>query len=517
MRLRVFACVFGMVLFGWCVSPGWAASVRALDGRGFVDSVGLNVHTSFLDTAYVRPNLVLAALQQLHVRHVRDGLDAPSLDAPSRAWQAFYFGVLGSNGIRGDLIAGRPDSGQTVVGGYASEAGALGGFVEAVEGPNEYDLSGASGWSATVRDYQSRLFAAVHGTSSLQGVPVLGPSFGNPQNMLAAGDLSRISDVANVHAYPGGQAPTGAGVDAYLSGAHVAWGSRPVVFSETGYHNAMLDSGGVSERAAAAYIPRLVMLAYQHGVTRTYLYELVDEKPDSYGFSRDKHFGLFRNDFSPKPAAMALGKLLSLADGPQGSAQPRSLDYTLSGATTSVQQLLLKRSDGSYALMLWQDASVWDPNTRRDLYPPSTTARLQLPTPATIQTTTLLSTATPTTLTTNGNQASLTIPANDTTVVLIHPTGTTPPPSTTPTTTTTTTTTTPSGSTSQRRSTPPGTRPGRSSTPPQALARALLVVRPVRHSPACSRVGRRSRHVSCRSAKRCRARSCARTRAAGHG
>jgi hypothetical protein len=41
----------------------------------------------------------------------------------------------------------------------------------------------------------------------------------------------------------------------------------------------------------------------------------------------------------------------------------------LRGAGPDVRQLLLRSADGSFALVLWRGASVWDPVNRRDLSP----------------------------------------------------------------------------------------------------------------------------------------------------
>ena len=58
---------------------------------------------------------------------------------------------------------------------------------------------------------------------------------------------------------------------------------KPIVFTESGYHNAInenTDQPGVSETTAAKYIPRLFLEDFSRAVPRTYLYELMDEAPD---------------------------------------------------------------------------------------------------------------------------------------------------------------------------------------------------------------------------------------------
>ena len=83
---------------------------------------------------------------------------------------------------------------------------------------------------------------------------------------------------------------------------------RGAVFTEAGYHNALSSTTGqppASEEAAAVYMPRLLATAFGAGVERTFIYELVDEKPDPGLIDAEQHFGLLRNDLSPKPAFTA--------------------------------------------------------------------------------------------------------------------------------------------------------------------------------------------------------------------
>ncbi len=337
----------------------------------------------------------------------------------------FYYHQLAARGIRADLGLGSPRGGESSIEGRIREIGKLPpGFVEFVEGPNEYDLSGEANWVGRLRSYQQHMYATVRATPSLGSVPVIGPSFGNISNSLLAGDLSVLSDTANIHPYPGGLPPP-AGLSTNLAIAHTPWGSQRVVATETGYHNALRDRWGqppASERAAGAYVPRLFLEGFRRGIVRTYAYELVDEWPDPLGLNAEAHFGLFRNDFSPKPAAIALGHLLSLLEGPRPPAEPRRLGYTLTGNVAGVEHLLLKRADGSFALVLWQDVTVWDRISRTDLHPPDRHLRLRLASPARIKTTRLLASGRPTVVR-NAARAKVVIPAADTVVVLIKPSG----------------------------------------------------------------------------------------------
>jgi hypothetical protein len=93
-------------------------------------------------------------------------------------------------------------------------------------------------------------------------------------------------------------------------------------------------------------------------VTRTYLYELVDVLPEPSLWSN--HFGLFRSDHSPKPAATAIHNLTSLIAGGAGDFTPGRLDFQLSGLPPSGNHLLFQRPDGTFVLVLWNEPDIWD-------------------------------------------------------------------------------------------------------------------------------------------------------------
>lgn len=426
MRLRIpviLSLVATLVLAG--AASARAAETPARSARAFVDSVGVNIHSYYVDTAYARLDRVLEALRQIHVRHVRDGLLPASVNEGVRSWQRFYFAHLAAQGIGANLVLGSPADGESSLAWRVQQLATLPqGFVESVEGPNEYDLRGGAGWAPRLREWQRRLYLEVRARPELEQMPVLAPSFGQIEHAPAAGDLSQSSDLANIHPYPGGLQSSSEGLARSLAIAGRVSGPGGVVATESGYHNALdtpHDHPPASERAAGAYVPQLLLEYFERGIARTYLYELVDEKPDALGLDREQHFGLFREDFSPKPAAVGLGRLLSLLDRPVGPSEPEpgGLDYWLRGGGGGVEQLLLDRGNGSFALVLWQGASVWDRDARLDLYPPDLRLRLRLASPARIRTKRLLADGTRGAR--RGTRASVVLPAADTVVVLIKP------------------------------------------------------------------------------------------------
>jgi hypothetical protein len=329
-------------------SPPVAAPPAA---GAFADSIGVNVHLTYDNTPYADFDRVLASLRELGVRHVRDGL------VPSRPDQYERLDRLASAGIRSTLIMGAPNA-TRVSDLVATLKGPLLRAAEAVEGPNEYDLSGDPRWADALRGYQRELYAAVRREPALRDLPVYGPTVVKPENRSAVRDLREALDAANLHPYPAGQAPEPA-VDREITAARELAGRKPVVATETGYHNALNAREGqppVDEATAADYLPRLFLTAFARGIRRTYWYELVDAFPDDARGTADANFGLLRHDFAPKPAFVALANLLRLAGDPGAPEAPRRpLDLSIAAPRGGVRRLVLQKGDGAYLLALWSE------------------------------------------------------------------------------------------------------------------------------------------------------------------
>ena len=337
-----------------------------------------------------------------------------------------------------------------------------------IEGANEWDATKRADWAGEARDHQRRLHAAAKAEPALAGVPVLGPSLAHGDNRTALGNVGAWTDMANIHAYPGGRAPGTFDDQLEAYGRDVS-GGQPIVVTETGYHNAMLQYGGhpaTSEAATAVYLPRLFLDNFRRGIRRTYAYELVNTYRDTYKVHPDSNFGLLDADWKPKPAYATVRNLMRLVDPQAADAPAGSLDYELQSAS-GVQQVLLRRADGSFALVLWQTAPVWDAYGRRALTVAPRTVGLRLAAPADVSVGRVSVGTQLTAAATGAVQTSVTVPGDDTVVVVIRPTGapapptqppvvtdtdgTTPTTPTTPTTTTTTTTTSPSVTEQWRR------------------------------------------------------------------
>ncbi len=317
-----------------------------------IDSIGVVVHFNYADTTYGNQAQVIAMLSSLGVHHVRDAMVAPGIPLATGLQAA------AREGITATLATG--DIGVAPSLAVADSLQVLRGSIEAFEGPNEVDNRGLPDWPQIVGAYMPALAAAVR--QQAPGVRVIQPSFLYPDSRRLA---PRMPGMLNEHPYPLGGPPEPA-LEKALSEVPSDALKDGLVFTETGYHNALHATVGqppVSEQAAAIYLPRLLLADFAAGVRSTFIYELLDEKSDPGLVDSEEHFGLVRNDFSPKPAFQAIRTLIAAlraSSGP-GHAPWPNVGF---GAGATVWQLHLVRPDGSRVLALWRPVSVWDQNAR---------------------------------------------------------------------------------------------------------------------------------------------------------
>jgi len=345
----------------------------------FAASVGVNVHMSYSESAYADPRIA-RRISEAGIRHVRDGLELGRPDQRARLAE------LARAGARCTLILGRP--GETAVPPLLSDVRAVGDAVEAVEGPNEYDNADAPDWPQKLRAYQRELAAGIERDPRLRRLPLLGPSLIDRSSRGALGDLSPVLDRGNMHPYPGGGAPEANLAEELELELRVSAG-KPVMATETGYHNALAADSGqppVSEGVAADYLPRLYLAYFAAGIVRTFWYELADAYSDPDRNAPDLNFGLLRRDLSPKPAFAALTALNRIvrdegagdAGNPrrdEGAREPLVLRVE---AGEEVRRVLLRKRDGTYLLALWRDVELDRVPGARDGGPAPLPVRVEL-------------------------------------------------------------------------------------------------------------------------------------------
>ena len=326
-------------------------SETARSAYDFVNSIGVNAQLNYFDTSYGNFPVIERELQSIGIRHLRVGAHLQGAD-----YNALLYGrwsQLAGLGIRYDVLMDPRSNLGLLSAALLGEIGDLaGGSIEAFEGPNEMDVSNMPNWASVDRNYQMAIYQSVQEMPDAGSMAVIGPSLAMAGNGPALGDISRYMNYGNLHPYPAGQAPSVI-FPQQPQMAQAVSSSLPVIITETGYHNALndhRDQPGVSEAAAAKYIPRLFLEDFSHGIFRTYLYELMDEKPDPGLTDEQQHWGLLRVDGSEKPAFTAMKNLISELSDSNETVNPGQLSYSVSNENAQTRHLLLERSDGQFFL-----------------------------------------------------------------------------------------------------------------------------------------------------------------------
>ena len=351
---------------GPATSTGAVSAMAARQSDALVQTVGLNLHLLDGQTAYGDFPRMLRQLKTLGVRYVRTDF------SPTRTDLASEISQLSQAGIQTDLTMSDTGDVSALPAAVQALMQLPAGAVNGVEPMNEWNYVGPANWAAEDRVFQRRMYALVRAQPSLDNVSVIGPSLALRQGYLDVGNLSSYLDYGNLHLYPGGARPTNR-VDSTLTAEQAVAGTKPVVVSETGYHNALhctCTHPPISEQAAAVYEPRLFLDYFlQPTVKRVYQYELYDTTTHA-DTDHNGSFGLVDYDGStPKPSFNALRNLISLAADPGPGFTTHPLKVSVSPRLTStsdpVDHVLVQRRDGSYLLFVWSETSLWNPVTRK--------------------------------------------------------------------------------------------------------------------------------------------------------
>lgn len=380
------------------------ASQQAKSADAFVDSIGVNTQMGEgrAGSPYTEDNypLVKEKLVGLGVRHIRDS--AYRKDGNAHYNNQIYgrYRELADHGVKTNLILFQDRYDFEMMSAQEKVAwisGMAGPALESLEGTNEHDFehdpATDSDWAATVRNHQRSIYTATKNYGPTSDLPVIAPSLGRAANSDKVGDLSAYLDYGNMHSYPGGRYPShnlyGVGLDDYyIPNARKVSKNKPLIATETGYHNALNceGSGGdclgvhapISERAAGKYMPRLFLEYFRRGIARTYSYHFIDVFPDPEREIALRQFGLLRNDGTERPAYKSLKNLIGLLEDPGPDFAPDHLNYSLSGDTANVHSTLLQKRDGKFYLVLWQEAPSYNTSTDLDTPVPAKSVTLNL-------------------------------------------------------------------------------------------------------------------------------------------
>jgi hypothetical protein len=322
--------------------------------QNVVGSIGVNVHLSYGDTTYSRFPVLMASLKALGVRNLRDGACAGCVQSNQRMQQ------LGRAGFRFDLIMGDPKNSTGTLQQNLASVKQLAPFVTSVEGPNEWDNSGDPRWKANDLSYQRQLYNAVKDDPKLRRIQVIGPSLVNSTSFAKLSGIGSSLDAVNLHSYPPDGSPPASNVSEELRLAASEAPRKPVVSTETGYRTGGPPLPGnkpVNKKLEGAYLDSLVLEYYRAGIRRSYIYELIDERPDPAGKNPQEHFGLLNADTHPKPAFSALRNLIKLLSvgGPAGATALEPAHVTATTLDGSpIHTLTMQRGDGSQVLAVWE-------------------------------------------------------------------------------------------------------------------------------------------------------------------
>jgi len=238
-----------------------------------------------------------------------------------------------------------------------------------------------------LRNYQKELWQGIKSSSDISGVTVYGSPLTEESAYATLGDMSGYQDYGSMNNYFSGRHPGNNGwgsnnygsLDWNVRVAKKASVSKPVVTTETGYHNLPYNYNshkGVPEEIAAKYAPRLLLEQFNYGIARTFIYELINTYNNPNAI--DQNLGLLRNDGSEKPAYGAIKNLLSLLKDPEGDFAPGVLNYALSGNTANIHHTLLQKKDGRFYLILWQEVSGFNVDSKEWIEVPSQKVTLTL-------------------------------------------------------------------------------------------------------------------------------------------
>ena len=401
-RNRALAFAAGLLAGLWPASSVAAPTAVTGTGAAFTDSIGVAIHEFYPDTAYWDKPRLKQLLQELGVKHVRDGIvlnrHVYEDDRGVKGYEYVSARDLAASGIKFQWIVGEPDAAPNAP-TRPSEAIAaltdparLAGTAEALEGPNEYDRLRRPGvgdrdpvWASKLYDFMAEFHTAMNNDSRFAAMPFYGPSFlssGGRAEYASMPGAAQFMDAPNAHIYGGGRPPEPT-VQSEANASASLFGNRRPVISETGYHTAINNGNfghfGVSERAQSIYLARNVLLGFAAGAPRTYVYQFLDQKPEPALRNMEEHFGLVAVEGDAtqsertwttrkKPAFDTLRRILDITRDTGTDARPTALDYSLSGAAAGgLRRMLLARSGGVVDLVLWNPVSVykepiWDCN-----------------------------------------------------------------------------------------------------------------------------------------------------------
>ncbi len=338
-------------------------TIPSLPLSTFQDSLGVNVHMNYTDGKYADANAVLSDLKLIGIHNLRNDVPNPITWLPSgQGLDALH--LLAANGMRFNFVGDCNADFNTQMQQMDQFVQAYPGSIASVEGQNEINNFPCKGGDneQLAEAFQRRLYANVHSDPTLTNVPVLYMTGAAPVNLQSQ---SGFADVANTHPYPYGGVQPYARLQSDFNSYFTMKGSYARTITETGYATLPYanDPDGVDEPAQAELILNEYFDAALQGVTRTYVYQLLDPYPDPQHQNSDSNFGFFHLDGSPKILAWAMHHIAEVFPADKSSA-PQTVQAAITGLPSTAHVLALTGSDGSVAMFMWNEASVWNKDSQ---------------------------------------------------------------------------------------------------------------------------------------------------------
>ena len=392
-RSVVSAC-FALAL----VLPIWprhslAAPKVAVATNDFLNSIG--VVTTFPDRGQPLARTI-EMVRYCGFRWVRAGIEGLSDKGPTTIQT--FLDLHRETGVRlsWGLVSGGTDVKKLVeTGKVLAEAGALLAF-EGNNEPNNWGVTyqGEKGggrepsWMAVAK-LQRDLYQAVKRDPVLAKYPVWSISEPGAQRDNAGlqfltippgaqtlmPDGTKYADYANVHNYIyhphspyladnktwHAADPTAASkVDGLFGNFGVTWARRfrgytqeqldtlPRVTTESGAN----IEGPVTEEIHGLNLMNLYLAQFKRGYAYTSVY-LLRDRTDEDG---NQSFGFYRADYSPRKAAIYLHNLTTILADDGTLAKPGHLDFAIVNQPETVHELLLRHSEGTFQLIVWDES-----------------------------------------------------------------------------------------------------------------------------------------------------------------
>jgi hypothetical protein len=339
----------------------------------FIQRVGVATHLRYSDGAYRNHAATIRKLADLGVRHIRDTAPKAQTTLPYRTYLEAGLSFSMSCSPAGAALVDEGQAGEVldrILAGFPQAAG-----VDYLEGPNEPNnwpitfggVKDTKHSFAAVTAYMEALHAAMRARPEFADIPLLGVS-NYPH-------IAVRSDADNAHAYPAQGAQPGTSI------LRLAARPRRVVVTEFGYNTGptKTHSGRVDEDTQAMLLLNAVLGAGAAGLERFYIYELFDEKADPQVSDPNMHWGLYRFDGTPKPAATGLRNLLRLL-APEPAMGPEvPLNVEISGLPQTGRSLVLQKGPATYVAAIWNEPDIWNEAANQPIRIPSRPVTLRFP------------------------------------------------------------------------------------------------------------------------------------------